>query len=352
MGLCTKKTTYFSLIVLLIAILIISFGISIGYGSVKLNIIDIYKIILNKLCNSNIFNATWDPSVESIVWQIRMPRVLLASIVGSGLSISGIMMQSLTKNALSDPYILGISAGASTGAVLVISMGMLNIFTPIGMIGGAFIGAIISSFLVFILASSKNKVPTTRLVLTGVAVSSLFNAITNYIIFKSHDSRTAQTALFWMTGSLSGTKWEYILPCLTVLIISIIIVTLLHKNLDILLLGEDVAITMGVDTKIIKFLIVTLSTLLTGTMVAYSGPIGFIGLIIPHISRSLISSSMHKKVIPVSLLLGAIVLIWSDVLARTLAPPEEIPLGIITAFIGVPFFIFLLRRSTYSFGGK
>lgn len=352
MGLHTKKISYFSLIVLLIAILIISFGISIGYGSVELNIIEIYKIIINKICNSNIFNSTWDPSVESIVWQIRMPRVLLATIVGSGLSISGIMMQSLTKNALSDPYILGISSGASTGAVLVISMGMLNIFAPIGMIGGAFIGAIISSLLVFILAGSRNKVPTTRLVLTGVAVSSLFNAITNYIIFKSHDSRTAQTALFWMTGSLSGTKWKYILPCLTVLIISIIIVTLLHKNLDILLLGEDVAITMGVDTKIIKSLIIALSTLLTGTMVAYSGPIGFIGLIIPHISRSLISSSMHKKVIPISLLLGAIVLVWSDVLARTLAPPEEIPLGIITAFIGVPFFIFLLRRSTYSFGGK
>ena len=336
----------------LTAFLILSIFLAIALGSVNLNIADIYKILVNKITCSQLFTPTWDKSTENIVWLIRLPRILLALIVGSGLTISGILMQTLTKNVLAEPYILGISAGASTGAVASISFGGVTLFGYGSTTLFAFLGAVFSALLVFVFTGKKSGFSTTKMVLMGVAVAALFNAATNYIIFTSHDTRTAELSLFWMTGSLSGAKWDQVPICFAVLIISIIIICIFAKQFDVLLLGEGTAKTLGVNVKAIKITIITVATLLTGVMVAFSGPIGFLGLIVPHITRSIVKSSCHRKILPISVVLGAIILIWSDVLARTLASPEEIPLGIITAFLGAPFFIVMLKRGGYSFGRK
>ena len=329
-------------------VFVLSIGLAIGFGSVDLKLVDIYKVIINNTIGTDLFEQTWNNSLGNIVWNIRLPRVLLASVIGAGLALSGLLMQCATKNILADPYTLGISAGASTGAVLVLSLSLGGLSVELG----AFFGAMLSSLLVFLLANRRGSMTITRLILTGVAVSAFFNATTNYVIFANSDSRTAQTALFWMTGSLSGAKWAQLPVCLLVLTVAVIISMLMYKQLDIILLGENVAMTMGVNVPLFKVIIIGIITLLTGTMVAYSGPIGFVGLIIPHIVRGILGTSIHKYIIPVSLMLGAITLIWSDVLARTLAPPQEIPLGIITAFVGAPFFIVMLRKGSYSFGGK
>lgn len=346
MNSCLRKTLIVSFVCLVV--LILSVGLSISFGSVDLNIGDIYKVIINRTFGSEIFPSLWAKSLENIVWDIRFPRVIMACVVGAGLALSGLLMQCITKNILADPYTLGISSGASTGAVAVLSLAFLPFSIPMG----AFLGATISAVLVFVFASKRNILSTTHLVLTGVAISALFNALTNYIIFTTHDSRTAQTALFWMTGSLAGANWKQLPVCVIVLLLSVVLVYFIKSKLDIMLLGEDSAVTMGVNVKLLKIISICIITLLTGTMVAYSGPVGFIGLIIPHIVRGLLGTSIHKHIIPVSLLLGSIALLWSDVLAQTLAPPEEIPLGIITAFIGAPFFIVMLRKGSYSFGGK
>ena len=334
--------------VICIGLFILTIGLAIGFGSVELRLLDIYKVIINNVTGVNLFEQTWNDALGNIVWNIRLPRVLLASVIGGGLALSGLLMQCATKNILADPYTLGVSAGASTGAVTVLSLFSVGISVEIG----AFLGAMISSGMVFMLANKRGSISIIRLILTGVAVSAFFNAVTNYLIFSTNNSRTAQTALYWMTGSLSGAKWKQVPICLGVLLCSLVSSMMMSKQLDTMLLGESVAVTMGVNVPLFKIIIIGIITLLTGTMVAYSGPIGFVGLIIPHIVRSILGTSIHRYIIPVSLIIGSITLVWSDVLARTLVPPQEIPLGIITAFIGTPFFIVMLRKGSYSFGGS
>ncbi|GAA0117020.1 FecCD family ABC transporter permease [Clostridium senegalense] len=334
----------------LILFLVFSIIVAINVGSVDVSSSELFKIIINKTSGNDVFDKTWSSSVENIIWQLRLPRTLLAGIVGAGLALSGVLMQALTKNVLADPYILGISSGASTGAVISILLGSSLAIPFMSIHIGAFIGALFSSILVFVLSSKKGKFSSSSLVLTGVAVASVFSAITNFIIFKAEDVRKLYSVMFWMTGSLAGSKWDDVPLAFLVLIISSIISLVIHKTLDAMLLGEDAAITLGVNIKLFKKIIIVTSTLLTGIMVSLSGIIGFVGLIIPHICRT-IAGSVHKKLIPLTVLLGSLFLIWSDILGRMIGSTEELPIGVVTAIIGAPFFLWLLRKSKYSFGG-
>lgn len=336
--------------ILLILLLLISILVAINVGSMDITFSDLIKIISNKLCGHQVFEKNWSNSIENIIWQLRLPRTLLAGIVGAGLALSGILMQALTKNVLADPYILGISSGASTGAVISILFGTALSLPFFSIHLGAFLGALLSSILVFILSSKGGKFSSSSLVLTGVAIASIFSAITNFIMFKAEDVRKLYSVMFWMTGSLAGAKWKDLPVAFILLLISFIVSLIIHKTLDAMLLGEDAAITLGVNIKLFKKIIIVLSTLLTGVMVSLSGIIGFVGLIIPHICRT-IAGSVHKKLIPLTLLLGSLFLIWADILGRLIGSTEELPIGVVTAIIGAPFFLWLLRKSKYSFGG-
>lgn len=346
------KRSYFTLLCLSLGVaLICSLIASISLGAVSLNFGEVWKIIANKLISKEVFEITWKKSTENIVWNLRFPRTLLAITTGAGLSLCGIMMQALTKNPLANPYILGISSGASTGAVMVIVFGSTNILGISNPSIGAFIGALITSILVFVLAGQNGGFSSTRLVLTGISISALFSSITTFLIFTAKETSKVQEALFWMTGSLAGGKWKYLLLPAISLIICYVFIIVFSKGLNSLLLGDAVAITLGVDTRFLKNAIICLTSILTGFLVSLTGIIGFVGLIVPHISRTLVGAD-HKRVSTIALLIGAILLTWADIFARMIARPEEIPIGVITSFLGAPFFIWLIRKSSYSFGGK
>lgn len=335
----------------LLIILLVSLIASISFGAISVPTSQVWKIIINKSLSFSFFARSWKPSAETIVWTLRCPRTLLAIISGAGLSLCGIMMQALTRNPLANPYILGISAGASTGAVAVIILGGSVTLGIHNASLGAFIGALATSVFVFTLARQNGSFSTTRLLLIGVSISALFSSITSFLVFTANDTSKAHDALFWMIGSLSGATWEKLeIPSL-ILISCLVFVIVYSRALNGLLMGEETAITLGVDTKRIKKLTLCLASLLTGFLVSISGVIGFIGLIVPHIARSLVGSD-HGKVALISVLLGPIILIWADVCARMFARPEEIPIGVVTAFLGAPFFMWLVKKSAYSFGGN
>lgn len=343
-----KEKTKLSILVLLI-ILLISMILAVSIGPVKVRFVDVWSVILSELNIINSENLNVELNIINIVMKLRLPRVLLGAIVGAGLSLSGVGMQAFTKNPLADPYVLGISSGASAGAVLAVLTNVLDIFGIFSIPIGAFIGALLSIILVYSLARSKEGVLPIRLILIGVAVSSLFSALTNYLVFNAKDESGIRNATFWMMGGLSGTKWIYTLVPGIVLILSLIIMLANSNSLNAMLMGENTASVLGIDVKKVKNIIILISALLTGSVVAVSGSIGFVGLIIPHVVRSLAGSN-HKKVIPISVLLGAIFLVWADVLARTIVAPADLPIGIITALSGAPFFIWLVKKNNYSFG--
>lgn len=347
-----KRIVYPTFCAVLFIILLLSALLSINVGAVNIRPIWIVQIIVNKISASltgqEIFAAQWPPSAVNIVWELRLPKVFAAVCVGAGLSLSGIMMQALTRNALAEPFVLGISSGASTGAVAAILMGGLPLIGTFSPKAGAFGGALLASILIFLLSGRKNP-STTRLVLTGMVLSSFFQAFTNLMIFLSPNEKKVSSAMFWMTGSLAGVMWEDVPSVLAAAVIGILAVLPLMRGMDAMLMGEERAITQGVNTKLLKRELIVLSSFVTGIMVSISGVIGFVGLVVPHVIRALFGSS-HYRLIPASLLLGPIFLLWADVLARVLVRPEEMPIGILTAVFGVPFFLLLLHKSGYRFG--
>lgn len=348
----SKKKGFLFWTLLLGIVLIITIVGAIAIGSTYIEPGVVYKVLLNKLSNGYLFVSSQNTMFESIIWEIRLPRVILGAICGAGLALCGVLMQCVTKNPIAEPYILGISSGASCGAVAVIVLGGISSLGISTITGGAFIGSMLSGVLVFAIGTQMGKTTsTTRLVLSGMAISTIFSALTNLLIYSAENSNQAKSALFWTIGSLGGAKWDVLLIPFIALIIVTIIAFIMSKSLDILLLGDDSAIILGINVKMVKSIILILATLLTSTLVAITGAIGFIGLVVPHVCRT-ISGSDHKKLIVLSSLVGSIFLIISDIAARGLFPPIEIPIGIITSLVGGPFFLYLISKKNYSFGGN
>lgn len=346
-----NKSFLFWTITLLI-LLGISLIVAIAIGSTYIEPDIVYKFLGNKLTGKEIFPVLWDKSIEQIIWQIRVPRVILGIITGAGLAICGVLMQCVTRNSIADPYILGISSGASAGAVFIIVFGSSLAVGGLTVALGAFIGSILCGALVFIIGTQWGKsTSTTRLVLSGLAISTIFSAITNILIYSAENSNQAKSAMFWIMGSLGGGRYEVLLLPSIILIGILVLSIMLSKSMDLLLFGDDSAVVLGMNVKLIKSLIIFGATLLTSALVSITGAIGFIGLIIPHICRQ-ISGSNHRKLIILSSLTGAIFLVWTDVIARAAFAPREIPIGIITSIIGGPFFLWLISKNEYSFGGK
>ena len=337
-----------NLILTSIVLIFVLGTIGVTVGSVSLSPIHVWKILVNKSLNKEIFSIDWKKSTEMIVWNLRVPRVLLALLAGAGLSLVGILMQALTKNSLASPYILGISSGASTGAVISIVLGGLwgiN-FSP-GI--GAFIFGTLTAFLVFYIAGNGGY-SSTKLVLIGVAVSSLFSGITTFLVTTAKNEAQLRGAMFWISGSLAGARWDSLATLFIVLLISIVLVSFKYRELNILIAGDELAETLGVDVEKLRFFIVIISTFLTGFIVSATGVIGFVGLVIPHICRGMVGSN-HKRLIPSAVLLGAIFLLGTDTLTRAFFKTQEIPIGVITSMLGAPFFMSMLRKNSYNFGG-
>lgn len=288
----------------------------------------------------------WTPAEEAIVWELRAPRVLLAAAVGAALAISGVALQAMVRNVLAEPYVLGISSGASTGAAGSILFGFATGAGQYALPVSAFIGALAASLIVFALARSNGQVTSVRLLLAGIAVGYALSAATSFLVFASDNPEGSRSVMFWMLGSLALARWGPLLVLvLLVTLASWTYFMLAAHRLDALAMGDETALALGVrpDRTRIKLLLAV--SLCTGLSVAAAGAIGFVGLVVPHLARRLVGAA-HSRLLPVTALLGAALLIWADAVGRILMQPRELPIGILTALVGAPFLVMLVRRAT------
>jgi len=324
----------------LVAALLLSVTSAVMIGPVSIRPDIVWRVALDHLVPGWLSPA-WQPFEESIIWDVRLPRVLLAATAGAGLAVVGATLQALLRNPLADPYLLGTSAGAAIGAVSVMLLGS-SLLGGLSVSVAAFAGALAAIVVVYILAWQDGRFPTARLVLSGVAVSYLFSSITNVLIFRAPSGEQSKTVLFWMLGGLGNARWESLgLPAAVVFATTFGLMTF-ARTLNALSLGEETAATLGVEGDRIRRLGFVVASLSTGVLVAVTGGIGFVGLMVPHLVR-LVAGADHRRLLPATALTGAIFLIWADVLARTIVAPEELPIGIVTAFAGSPFFLWLMR---------
>lgn len=285
---------------------------------------------------------SWSAAADTIVWQIRLPRVLMAVVVGAGLGVVGVAFQAMVRNPLADPYILGISSGASAGASAVLVLGLLPQLAGYGVASGAFVGAMLAVVCVFAAARQGHRLPPMRLVLAGVAVGGFFTSITSLIVIMSDDIDAARSVLAWTVGNLVGARWDLLpVPVVSVVVGSAWLLAR-ARDLDPLSIGDDTAAALGIDVHRLRIELVVVASLVTGSVVAVSGAIGFVGLLVPHVARLLVGGG-HRRLIPASAVLGAIALVWFDVAARMMLAPRELPIGVLTTFLGGPAFVALLR---------
>ncbi len=333
----------------LLLLLLLSLVLCVSIGSADISFWDVWRIIFSQL-NRHLDVSDLRPGLQNIVIYLRIPRALLGMVVGASLTLSGIAMQAFTKNPLSDPYVLGISSGASVGAVLsIVSAVLLPWGVRLSIPAGSFCGAITALLLVYTLSRISGEFTPMRLILVGVAVSSICSAITNFIIYTAPQDAQVREASFWMLGGLGTASWEALpIPSL-ILIPSILFLIFLARPLNAMMMGDDTAITLGVDVERIRKLLIFLTALLTASSVMVSGCIGFVGLIVPHLVRSIVGPD-HTRLIPTSCLFGSLFMIWADVGARMVCAPAQLPVGILTALIGGPLFLWMIHTRQYSFG--
>ena len=278
---------------------------------------------------------------DTIITDIRLPRLIYSVLTGIGLSLVGLLMQAVTRNALADPYVLGVSSGASTGAVFAIIMGGLPFLgqynTPIF----AALGAALSIILVLLCVGKSNS--PVKLILIGMGMTGVFSALTMMIIYGAKHEAQVRSAMFWLLGSFAGIQWSDLPLTAIIVILFMLYIYMFNQDLDVLLLGNHEAAQMGLSVKQLQLSIVVISSIVIATLVSKVGVVGFIGLIIPHLAR-IIGGPKHKHTLLFSALIGSIVMIWSDVLSRALYSPEEIPIGVLTSLLGAPLFIWIIMN--------
>ena len=320
---------------ILAAALILSMIIAIGFGSIDIET----KIVAQEILNFFQGGAA-DSSNAMIIFDIRLPRIIFAAMSGAILALTGMLMQTVSQNYLADPYILGVSSGAGMGAVLCIVTGVAQIFAPYGVYVGAFLGAALATAIVVNIAGSGS---TIKLVLIGMGISALFSAMTMLEIYGSKNEAQVRSAMFWLMGSFTGLQWQMVPIALAVLILLIGFIWLFRHELDLILLGREEAQHLGLSTERLQQMIVLVSSMAIAVIVSIAGIIGFIGLVIPHIAR-FIGESRHGVLLWFTSLIGALVMVWADVIARSMFKPEELPIGILTACLGAPIFIQIINR--------
>lgn len=326
-----------SLSALLLTVVIISSGI----GVADISLIKIIRIIANRLPFINI-DKDWEDSQELALMEWRLPRIAIGVIVGGGLAIAGVVFQALLRNPLSEPYILGVSSGGSLGAVIAIMLGIGSIKGIPTLPVFAFLGSLGSIFLVYSIARVGGKTPTHIILLAGVIVNAFFSALIMFLVSIIRENE-AYKFILWSMGNLAPAETNLTLCSLGLVVLGGIILLFYAQSFNLLSMGEETATELGVEVERVKKIAFVLSSLITGACVAICGIIGFVGLIVPHIVRMIIGAD-HRILMPTSALVGAIFLVTADTIARTVTAPSEIPVGVVTALAGAPFFIYLLRR--------
>ncbi|UFR00093.1 iron ABC transporter permease [Streptomyces sp. Go40/10] len=292
-----------------------------------------------------------DAALYTIVWEIRLPRVLLGTVVGAGLAAVGVAVQAMVRNALADPFVLGISSGAAVGANAVILLGAFAGLGVWALSVSAFASALAAMALVYAVARSPQGLTPLRLILTGTALAYGFEAVTTVMVFGAARGEAARSAMMWLLGSLGGATWAQV-PLATVTVVAGW--TWLRwraEALNALAMGDETAAALGAGPVRLRREVFVVTAAVTGTVVAVSGAIGFVGLMVPHVVRMLVGAD-HRRVLAVAPLAGAVLLVWADVLSRLLFAPAELPVGVITSAVGVPAFLLLMRRGVYAFGGR
>ena len=321
------------------AVLLLVMLVSACVGAVTVPLADTWHVVLAHLTGNT---AGLDPAVDQIVWQYRAPRVLLAACCGIGLSVAGVVLQAVVNNPLADPYVLGLSSGASLGAVAVI-VGLGGVVGGLGTSTAAFLGAMLAVGAVLALGQRRGRLAPTRVVLAGVAVGYLLLAATNYLQLSANPNQLREV-MFWTLGSVAGAQWDQLGLVMVVVLGSVGGLLLFGRRLNVLSAGDEQATALGVDVRALRLGLLAVSSLLTGVLIAAAGGIGFVGLMIPHLVR-LTFGADHRRVLPMSALIGGAYLVLVDLLSRTVDAPNELPLGIFTAAFGAPFFLWLLRRN-------
>ncbi len=332
-----NKTRHLLSILFLVLGLVLVLVLATAIGSVSISPTKVIQAVWHGISNN--LSGTYD----TIIWRIRLPRALLAGLVGSSLAISGVAYQGVFRNPLADPYLLGVASGASFGAAVAIVIGINNVLIAnLGVAAISFIFSLISVFLVIVFARQGNKIPITNLILAGAVLGSSFSAATSFLMISS--KAQTNSILSWILGSFSLASWSKVFSIFPFFIIALLLLLLSARALNLLQLGEEQAMQLGLAVTRFKYALIIVATLATSAAVSVSGIIGFVGLMVPHAARLALGPN-HKGLIISSALMGAIFLILADLLARTIIAPEEIPIGVITALVGGPFFLFLLRRA-------
>jgi len=336
-----RKRVYAIVGLSILLMLIMVFAVTIGSADISLGTTS--GIIFSKLPFIDI-NQTWSGSLETIVWDIRMPRIILAGLVGAALAIAGATYQGLFRNPLADPYLIGVAQGAAFGAVLGFLLNISWQGLEFGIIPiMAFIGAIVSVVIVYMIARVGKMLPVTTLILAGVALGAFFMALVSYMVTISEEQ--IHGVMFWLMGSFSLTRWSEVMVVLPIVLASIAVIMIYARSLNLIQLGEEQAQQLGVNVEKVKIILLAAATMVTAAAVSFVGIIGFVGIIIPHAVR-LMWGADYRFLLPLSVLVGAIFMILADIVSRTIMAPSEIPIGIITALCGAPFFLYLLRQRT------
>lgn len=331
-------------------LLIASVLASVLFGNAGISPDDVLRVALYELFHIKELEEYGSGAVHDVVWLIRFPRAVLALAVGMGLAVCGAVMQAVVKNPLADPYVLGVSSGATLGATLAIMLGIGTVFgsNSVGIM--AFLGALAASLLVMLIANTGGRPGAGKLILAGMAVSAVSSSFSNFVLYIANDKGATQSVTYWSMGSLAGAKWENVSVILPVILAGSVLFWTQYRNLNLMLYGDETAVTLGTDLKKTRMLYMLMVSMLVGFAVYAAGMIGFIGLIIPHAVR-LGAGTDHSRVIPLCALCGAVFLIWCDVLCRVVLENSELPIGILVSLIGAPCFIYLMVRRSHGFGG-
>lgn len=335
---------------LLAGVLLLFFSIAVAaaLGAVSIPLETTVRLIVRGVFGLPV--GSEERAQAAIVYLIRFPRVLAAALVGGALAASGVLMQGLFRNPLADAGIIGISSGGALGGVIVISLG-LAATSSLALPCATFAGALITAFIVYFLATRGGRTPVTTLLLVGIALNAVLGSLTSLILSLAPDYEISRQMIFWLMGGLHGRGWTHLQMILPFVAAGFLPALLFRRDLDVMLLGEETASSLGLRVERVKQILLVLSALMAGAAVAISGTIGFVGLVIPHLLRLIVGPG-HRLLLPGAALGGAIFLVWCDLLARTVVQAQELPLGILTAFVGGPFFLHLLLREEKRWRGQ
>ncbi|ELY7393608.1 iron ABC transporter permease [Cronobacter universalis] len=326
------------LLALSVVVLALVIALSVGIGELSIPLQTTFAAVTNKL---GLTAVPLNRIHETVIWDFRLSRALVAACSGAGLAICGAVLQSLLKNALAEPYVLGVSAGASTGAVSVVVLGIGS--GAVSLSAGAFTGAF-AAFAFVALLTNGARGGNERTILAGVAASQLFNAITAYTISTAASAQQARDVMFWLLGSFSGVRWPEFQLVLAVVVIGLAVCLWHAKALDAFTFGDDAAASLGIPVGYVRLILFAVTALMTAAIVSMAGSIGFVGLVVPHVMRYFFGP-LHRRLLIACAMMGAILMVLADIASRTLIAPQSLPVGVVTALVGVPFFAVILYRS-------